>query len=90
MKKMLYMAAIGLALAGCSQAAPSITVEVSGAPPEVGKFVIAEKAQDGDIKVSLSEAKDTAVFTVMDPTDGYDISQRAIQARLSVRTTLSE
>lgn len=90
MKKMLYMAAIGLALAGCSPAAPSMTVEVNGAPPEVGEFVIAEKARDADIKVSQNEGRDTAVFTVMDPAEGHDISQRAIQARLSVRTTSGE
>lgn len=86
MKKILYVALLGLVLASCSQAAPQMTVEVSGAPEEVGEFVIAEKARDADVEVTHRDGTETAAFAVADSNDGYEISRRAVKARLSVET----
>lgn len=86
MRKMFYVALLGLVLAGCSQAAPQMTVEVSGAPEVIGQFVIAEKARGADVEVTYSNGAETAVFAVTDSNDGYEISRRAIEARLSVET----
>jgi len=85
-KKMLYVAFLGLALAGCSPAAPQMTVEVRGAPGEVGEFVAAEKARDAELDVIHSDGTDAAVFAITDPNDGFEISRRAIEARLSVES----
>ena len=84
MKKMPCIALLGLALAGCSPAAPQMTVEVRGAPGEVGGFVAAEKAREADLAVNHGDGTDRAVFAVSDPNDGYEISRRAIEAGLSV------
>lgn len=86
MRKMFHVALFGLLLAGCSQAAPQMTVEVSGAPGEVGEFVIAEKARDADVEVTHSDGTGSAVFAVTDSNVGYEINRRAIEARLSVKT----
>ena len=86
MKKTIYIGLVGLIMAGCSQAAPQMTVEVSGAPGQVSECVIAEKARNADVDVTHSDGNGTAVFAVTDSNDGYAISRRAIQARLSVET----
>ncbi len=90
MKKMIYIGLMGLIMAGCSQAAPQMTVEVSGAPTEVSQFVTAEVARDAGVDVTHSDGAGTAVFAVTGSNDGYAISRRAIEARLSVETNAND
>lgn len=84
MKKTLYVGLLGLVLAGCTPAGPEMTVEVRGAPEKVAELVAAERSRNSDLEVAHIDGSDTATFAASDATASYEISQRAIKARLSV------
>lgn len=84
MMKSLLAPALALALVGCAAQSPQATVQVRGAPVEVATFVTAERARDGEVDVAYQNGEDSAVFVARTSDEHYQISRRAIEARLSV------
>lgn len=87
--KLFQIALAALALVGCSSRTSTHTVEVTGTPGEVARFVTEEKARDRGAKVTYRKGQTRAVFSVPTPDAQSGITDRATTARLSVETRSS-
>jgi uncharacterized lipoprotein YmbA len=76
--------AMTLTLVGCSSQTSQPTLEVHGAPDDVARFVTAEKVRVDGIDVVHRNGEGKAVFVARNSDQQYEISRRAIAARLSV------
>ena len=84
--KLFQVVLAALALAGCSSPSSTHTVQVTGVPDEVARFVAAEKGRDGSADVAYRTGASRAVFSVPNPDAQDEMTRRATAARLGVET----